>query len=110
MKTLTEIQQEMIPWVEHNFGQRGDWQAVMGAAEEVGELCHHVLKRHQNIRTNEDHDEEEKDAVGDIVVYLMDFCNARNYNLEVIVNEVWNKVSKRDWKANSKDGITESAP
>lgn len=104
MKTLTQIQQEMVPWIRHNFGERPDWQPVMGAAEEVGELCHAVLKSYQKIRTVQDHDSDAKDACGDTVIYLMDFCNAKGWDLHEIVDATWGRVSQRDWKKNPGDG------
>lgn len=104
MKSLTEIQAEMKPWVLHNFGDRPAWQPLLGAVEEVGELSHAFLKKSQGIRVNEDHDEAMKDAVADTVIYLMDFCNVQGYSLHQLVHETWEKVGKRDWKKNAATG------
>jgi len=64
--------------------------------EEGGELAHAFLKRHQGIRkvTLDD----VGDAVGDIIVYLADFCNAYGIDLQESVDETWDKVKYRDWK------------
>ena len=95
---LRKLQKEQKPWVEHNFGDRPSWQPLLGVAEEVGELCHAFLKRAQGIRNTENHTENIKDAVADIVIYLSDFCNAEGIDFETTVQETWDKVKNRDWK------------
>ena len=95
---LKQIQKEMIEWVDHNFPGREPWEPLLGIQEEVGELSHSFLKRHQKIRTNEDHDAGIKDAVGDILIYLLDFCNGQGINAQDILTETWNSVKERDWQ------------
>jgi NTP pyrophosphatase (non-canonical NTP hydrolase) len=73
----------------------------VGVQEEVGELAHAFLKAHQGIRTSEDHAAAERDAVADIVVYLADFCNAREIDFQATLEETWAKVRQRDWKKDS---------
>src|SRR5204862_215279 len=104
MKTINEIQEEIKNWSYHNFGNHPAYHPLMGIAEEVGELNHHFLKREQNIRTNEDHDEGIEDAIADLMIYLMDFCNCEGIDLNITLNKTWEKVKKRDWKSNDKDG------
>jgi len=99
--TLKGLQVELKPWVEHNFGSRPSWQPLLGIQEEVGELSHAYLKRAQGIRTEENHTENIKDAVADILIYLADFCNAEGIDLQHELNETWSRVSKRDWKKRS---------
>ena len=96
---LTRLQEELAPWVEHNFPGRPAWQPLLGLAEEVGELSHHFLKREQSIRSAEDHAAEIRDAVGDIIVFLADFANAESLSLQSCLEEVWAKVRQRDWQA-----------
>lgn len=100
IKTLSQIQEEQRSWVAHNFPGRHAWHPLLGVQEEVGELSHHFLKRAQNIRLNEDHNEGIKDAVADILIYLLDFCSAEGIDLEHELNKVWEKVRQRDWQAN----------
>jgi len=102
--TLAKVQFEMIPWVAHNFGDRPAWQPLLGIVEEVGELSHAFLKREQGIRTSEPHDENIKDAVADIMIYLCDFCNAEGINLHHVFQETWTEVKKRDWQADREKG------
>ena len=97
MKQLEVLQDEQYEWSRRNFGPQDAVLPLLGVAEEVGELCHAVLKQRQGIRVNEDHLAMEKDAIGDIVIYLMDYCNRRGYNLLELVNAAWDIVSARDW-------------
>jgi NTP pyrophosphatase (non-canonical NTP hydrolase) len=77
---------------------------LLGIMEEIGELSHHYLKRAQGIRMSEDHEEGIKDAVADIVIFLMDFCSANDIDLQSAIEDVWAVVKKRDWKTDSKHG------
>ncbi len=45
-----------------------------------------------------------KDSVGDIIIYLSDYCNQMGFDLDKIVRETWERVKKRDWRANPKTG------
>lgn len=98
--TLITVQTELRPWQEHNFPGRQPWEPLLGLVEEVGELSHSYLKRHQRIRIEEDHDARIKDAVADILVYLCDFCNAEKIDLQKTLRETWEKVRQRDWQKN----------
>jgi len=98
MTSLGELQHELKTWQKHNFPGRDAWEPLVGVMEESGELAHAHLKRHQGIRgTPEDLDEAAKDAVGDIIVYLADYCNARGFDLQGCLNAAWFEVRQRDW-------------
>jgi NTP pyrophosphatase (non-canonical NTP hydrolase) len=104
-KTLTQIQLEIEAWSVRNFGKQPSWCPLLGVTEEVGELSHAYLKRQQGIRgTTEEHNEALRDAVGDIMIYLLDFCGREGINLEDILDETWNQVKQRDWNKNKVDG------
>lgn len=107
---LKRLQVEQIPWVKHNFGERPSWMPLLGAMEELGELAHAHLKKAQGIRTSEDHDANARDAVADIVIFLADYCSAQGYDFEQIVQETWDKVKQRDWKADSAKGSPATTP
>lgn len=66
---------ERNEWVAKNFPHphiADPGESILGCIEETGELAHHYLKRVQSIRGSEEHHEaEEKDAIGDITVYLL---------------------------------------
>lgn len=81
---LRKIQEEQKPWVKHNFPGRKDYEPLIGIIEELGELSHAHLKEIQGIRTNENHIENARDAVADIVIYIADYCSGRGYDLQGI--------------------------
>ena len=105
---LKKLQEEQAPWVKKNFGDRPSYWPLLGVVEEVGELCHAHLKNEQGIRVNEDHFENKRDAVADIVIYLADYCQAEGIDLQSTVEEVWNKVKYRDWNKNPATGVSDS--
>ena len=101
---LRRIQREQKTWATRNFGYVPPWQPLIGVVEELGELAHSHLKEVQNIRTNEDHIAKGQDAVGDIVIYLIDYCNRRDWDFADIILETWKQVSARDWVNDKENG------
>jgi NTP pyrophosphatase (non-canonical NTP hydrolase) len=111
--SLAQMQEEQRPWVKHNFnpqscdvcGRSDDHYPFLGLVEELGELAHAVLKAAQKIRGSEEkHREEAEDAVGDLVIYLADFCSRHDIDLQDSVRKTWEKVKQRDWKKNPENG------
>lgn len=86
-------------WVERNFPQQLAYQPLLGLVEEVGELAHAHLKSEQGIRgfAGVDPSEAKVDAVGDIFIYLMSYCNASGIDLEEAIWTTWRRVAARDW-------------
>lgn len=77
----------------------------MGMAEELGELAHAHLKELQGIRgTAAEHEAAARDAIGDLLVYAMSYANARGWDLEATLGEVWSEVRRRDWVADPQNG------
>lgn len=106
---IDEFSEIVRRWAEKNFGPDVPvWQPLLGIGEELGELNHHFLKRAQGIRgTAEEHREAMGDAVADIFIYLVDFCNRERIDLDWEIRKAWtNTVSKRDWKANPITGVS----
>lgn len=127
---LTKLTLDVGEWAEENFGNQDDILeslnerseensrrgenpgadvgalfTILGVNEEAGELTHSVLKRAQGIRLDEDDvgREAEVDAVGDIIVYLADFCHRRGYDLEECVRQAWDgEVSDREWDSETR--------
>lgn len=65
---------EITAWANENFTI---WAPDYGVAEEIGELCHCILKRMQGIRGFDDdkkYFDKVKDALADAAIYLLDFC------------------------------------
>lgn len=100
MIDLRKIQREQWIWAQKNFPDNKKWMPLVGIGEEVGELMHHFLKSAQNIRNQEHHYIEMIDAVGDICVYLMNFCSETGIDLENAIVETWQNVKNRDWQKN----------
>ena len=114
MIDLKNIQKEIGEWADKNFGDelsgnpnkwRPAYHPLLGIQEEVGELSHAHLKEAQGIRgTKEEHEAEAKDAIGDIIIYIADYCHLRKFDLEDIIDSTWKEVQKRDWKKNPTEG------
>jgi len=104
---IQKIQTEAEEWRAYNFPSHTSWQMLLGIVEEVGELSHSHLKESQNIRNNENHVEQAKDSVGDILIYLLGYCSLRGFDVEDILQETWNEVKKRDWIKFPNNGRTE---
>lgn len=104
---LHQLQREVGEWAEKNFGKQIPTRPFLGVVEEVGELSHALLKKDQGIRgTAEEHDAGICDAVGDIMIYLADFCYRSGISLAGSVNKAWLEVRDRDWKKFPKNGKT----
>ncbi len=106
---IREIQKAQHEWAVYNFGPRDSIDALLGVIEEAGELCHAQLKFRQKIRRSSQDwfNAKARDAIGDIVIFLMDYCSANGWDLEEIVSEVWDTVKDRDWKRFPNNGKTE---
>ena len=66
-------QKELADWANYNFGDKvaNSTEDALGMAEEVGELCHWILKRKQGIRgvTDEQAVKEIADSFADTVIF-----------------------------------------
>jgi len=97
-------QKELADWQKRNFGEVTSEHLALGIAEEVGELCHFVLKRSQNIREahNNDVKAEIADAFADIVIFGINLMTVEGIDAQQVLEETIEKVLKRDWKKNPK--------
>lgn len=118
MVNLTNMQTAIHKWSLHNFGDQPSWRCLLGAVEEIGELCHVYLKCEQNIRIGAPVEKDstvffaeikakKADAVADIIIYLMDYCARESIDLDYTLASTWWEVSQRDWKRFPKNGKTE---
>jgi NTP pyrophosphatase (non-canonical NTP hydrolase) len=105
---LRNLQVRHRLWLEHNFPNQQEHDALLGLVEEVGELAHAHLKASQGIRgTSLKHRDDAIDAIGDIIIYLASYCNTNGYDLEQCLISAWDEVKNRDWVKYPKDGKTE---
>lgn len=96
---LDELQNEVAKWSRKNFGSQISDNPLFGVCEEVGELCHAHLKGKQGIRHTPTEIRDMKlDAIGDIIIYLADYCERENLDLSLAIDVAWTVVSKRDWR------------
>jgi NTP pyrophosphatase (non-canonical NTP hydrolase) len=108
---LTRLQEERDRWIASNFPRPvfssdfPELECVLGAAEEIGELCHHLLKLAQGIRGERAHHREEMaDAVADCVIYLAGVATHLGLDYGQLVQETWDRVKLRDWVADPTTG------
>lgn len=98
-RELEIFQSEVGRWAERNFGATPSYRPLLGAVEEIGELAHAHLKKEQGIREGlERFEQDAADAIGDILVYLADYCARTGLSLQESVDKTWARVRQRDWK------------
>lgn len=97
---LRALQKDVGKWSAEQFGEEDPAiLKLLGAVEEIGELCHAELKGIQNIRHSPDEILAlKKDAIGDVVVYLCDYCERSGIDFGNAVIDTWHKVKDRKWK------------
>jgi NTP pyrophosphatase (non-canonical NTP hydrolase) len=103
MVSIVALQHEHNKWLNHNFPNQRAHEPLLGLMEEVGELAHAHLKSAQGIREI-DAEMDKVDAVGDIFIYLMSYCNSNNIDLDKAIAVTWERVSARDWQTDPKRG------
>jgi NTP pyrophosphatase (non-canonical NTP hydrolase) len=108
--SLRQLQAEQAAWSARNFGEnRPSHWPLLGAIEELGELAHAHLKGEQGIRYNEVQVRAKQwDALGDIIIYLLDYANLNNIDLQDAIYLTWKEVKKRDWVKNPLTAATEA--
>jgi len=121
LSDVFRFQQDVRQWSVRNFGDVGDGNVpLIGAVEEAGELGealeaalaanrigqalgrlgHAHIKGKQGIRyTAEQARAKEEDAVGDVLVYLADYCQRRGFEMADALGKTWAEVRERDWIA-----------
>ena len=103
---VNRLQTEIKEWATKNFPLEGEHSLILGMTEELGELAHHVLKRDMGIRGEEGHDAKIRDAIGDLQVFLLQFCTRQGLNPLECLMDVWREVKQRDWLRFPQDGKT----
>lgn len=78
--------------MDREFPNREPWEFVVGAQEELGELARWLIRAHRN---KEHSDLPGKDAVGDVVIYLMGLCTDMGWSFEECVVNAWAEVRQR---------------
>jgi NTP pyrophosphatase (non-canonical NTP hydrolase) len=105
---LVNLQRICVEWRKYNFPKSTADQQFKGVVEELGELSHADLKAEQGIRQDGiDPITKEMDAAGDLVIYLLNFCDMKGFTLEAAIKLAWQEACIRDWIKYPKNGLTE---
>ena len=84
-ETLQDLQESLYDWQTYNFGEQATEITLLGICEEAGELCHAQLKLEQGIRgTTEEHEAEILDAIGDIMIYVLNYMSGLDEKISAI--------------------------
>jgi NTP pyrophosphatase (non-canonical NTP hydrolase) len=106
-------QKELCKWQLKNFGHAPiiPEQLALGMAEEVGEVCHHVLKGVQHIRGGVKgvNKAEVADGVADVLIYGLQLLSYYEIDAEEEIAKVIEQVLARDWVKNP-SGINSGEP
>ena len=100
--TISEYQKLFSDWSKKNFGDHfgSGYRNLLGVSEEVGELCHAHLKGEQGIRYSpEEILNMKKDAVGDIIVFLSNYCDSQGIDLEECIEIAWLEIKDRKYES-----------
>ena len=96
---LSALQKAHKAWIDDNFPGRDHYYHILGAIEELGELAHAELKLLEAIRGGpEGHTAKARDAIGDVIFFLMGYASDHGWSMEEILAEVWAEVSQRNWR------------
>lgn len=101
-------QRELAEWQERNFRNVTSEKLVLGMAEEVGELCHYILKRAQKIREAADEQEVQEqiaDGFADCVIFGIQLMENEGLDAEKVLAKTIKDVLKRDWLSNPSKGV-----
>lgn len=98
--TFWAFQKLVTDWSKKQFGphHQTGYRNLLGLSEEVGELCHAHLKGEQGIRHTPDQIIAlKKDAIGDIVVFLSNYCDSQGFDIEECALNAWHVIKDRDY-------------
>jgi NTP pyrophosphatase (non-canonical NTP hydrolase) len=100
MSEFDRLQECFAAWGLKNFGPLDDTFHITKLTEEVGEAAHAVVRLHhqkQGKRINPNSEARLRDALGDIVIILMNLANNHDWSLEGIFYETADEVLARDY-------------
>lgn len=73
---LDVLQSEQVAWSKRNFGAQPAYRPLLGLIEELCEL---------DEACNEENEEATLDALGDVGIYMLDYCGKRGWQIK----ELW---------------------
>jgi NTP pyrophosphatase (non-canonical NTP hydrolase) len=106
-RDLDRLQVAVNEWARRNFPKSGTvekaYRPLLGMGEEIGEVMHAHLKSEQGIRESARRQEgstqldEIKDGLGDVLIFMLDYCNHLGISLSAALRATWDEVKVRDW-------------
>ncbi len=97
---LDLLQARFAAWHERNFGKMDDTFHITKLFEEAGEAAHAVIRLYhkaQGKKVNSCSEANLRDALGDVVIILMNLANNHGWSLGEIIQEVSDEVLARDY-------------
>lgn len=96
---LSDLQTDLHKWQLERFPDTGADESLIGAMEELGELAHATLKGKQGLEGERfsTGPEAEKDAIGDCIVFLMQYASSRGYDIEECIESAAAEALDRDY-------------
>lgn len=89
MSLFETLQREVGEWSQENFGDQPDHYPFIGTGEEAGELA-------DDVDFESEPNEEELDAVGDILVYIADFAARRGLDYQAAYEDAQEEEPEHD--------------
>lgn len=105
--TFNQLQDRAVSYSKRNFGDHygTGYRNLIGVMEELGELAHAQLKGEQNIKHTQEHILlMKKDAVGDILIFLANYCDSQGLVMADCVILALKEIEKRDFVKNNITG------
>ena len=109
-KDLGVIEEEVRKWGRYNFPDATAEDQFFGMVEEIGEIAHAILKGRQKIREHSDGDTQKiddgvRDGIGDLLIFLINYCDREGWNMLEILQDTWAVVRLRDWIKYPENGL-----
>lgn len=111
MKPVSDLQSEIGTWAKRNFGDNlgkdqlhpsyghplGSLCPLLGIMGELGELVQEQLKALQGRSKLSEGGlwAAKADAVADLMIFLLDYCEREGINLQSVLQNTWDKVGQR---------------
>jgi NTP pyrophosphatase (non-canonical NTP hydrolase) len=89
MTDFKKIQMEQLEWSSRNFGPTPAHRPLLGMIEELCEL-----EAALNAANADGKEDEVLDAVGDVGIYMLDYCNKRGWDLQSLWERAPTKLGR----------------
>ncbi len=97
---LDDLQARVAVWKSKNFGVMPDTLHAAKLLEEAGEAGHAIVRlyhQEQGKKVNPKSEANLRDALGDIVIVLMNIANNHGWLLSEVIQDTLDEVLARDY-------------